>query len=56
MAAKVKKATGVDAQLIRSSGGVFEVAVDGVVVHSKKASGDFPDEDGLVRAIGSKAH
>jgi len=51
LAAKIKKALSVESELIRSSGGVFEVEVDGALVYSKKATGDFPDEDKLVKAI-----
>jgi len=43
MAAEVK--------LIESSGGVFEVEVDGNLVYSKKRTGQFPDEAGLVEKI-----
>jgi len=41
----------VDAELIRSSGGVFEVAVDGKLVFSKKATGRFPEEEPLFEKI-----
>jgi selT/selW/selH-like putative selenoprotein len=37
-------------QLIQSSGGVFEVERNGVLIYSKQASGRFP-EDGEVIAI-----
>jgi selenoprotein W-related protein len=37
--------------LVPSSGGVFEVMVDGNVVHSKKATNEFPTEDAVVAAI-----
>ena len=42
-----------DAQLIKSSGGVFEVVVDNSLVYSKKATGEFPDEAKLVEQISS---
>jgi selT/selW/selH-like putative selenoprotein len=51
LAARIKAALGVDSQLVRSSGGVFEVTVDGATVHSKKATGQFPAEDAVVRDI-----
>jgi selT/selW/selH-like putative selenoprotein len=38
--------------LTASSGGVFEVMVDGVLVHSKRQTGLFPDEDVLLARIG----
>lgn len=37
--------------MIKSSGGVFEVVIDGELVYSKKATGDFPDEMQLVKKI-----
>ena len=37
--------------MIESSGGVFEVKVDGVLVHSKKQTGEFPDEASLVEKM-----
>jgi predicted Rdx family selenoprotein len=40
-------------ELIKGSGGIFEVAVEGVVV-AKKALGQFPDEKAIVDAV-SKA-
>jgi selT/selW/selH-like putative selenoprotein len=39
--------------LLASSGGVFEVTVDGKLVYSKRATGDFPDAQKLVDSIGS---
>jgi len=40
-----------EVELIKSSGGVFEVLVDGELVYSKKATGDFPDEAQLMKQI-----
>ena len=37
--------------MIRSSGGVFEVTADGKLVYSKRATGEFPDEDALVKRL-----
>ena len=38
-------------KLIPSSGGVFEVIVNGQKIHSKVATGEFPDADMLVRKV-----
>jgi selT/selW/selH-like putative selenoprotein len=38
-------------ELIKSSGGVFEVVIDGVLVYSKKKTGEFPDEVQLVKQV-----
>jgi selT/selW/selH-like putative selenoprotein len=42
-----------EVRLIESSGGVFEVVVDGRLAWSKKASGEFPDEARLVQRLRS---
>jgi selT/selW/selH-like putative selenoprotein len=39
---------------VPSGGGVFEVSVNGVKVHSKQETGDFPDFDAVVAAIKKK--
>lgn len=41
------------AELIKGSNGIFEIAVDGVVV-AKKSFGQFPDDKTIVDAV-SKA-
>jgi len=40
-----------EVKLVKSSGGVFEVTVDGVLVYSKKATGAFPEEWPLIKEI-----
>ena len=55
MAAEIKRATGVESQLIRSSGGVFEVTVDGDLIFSKKAAGHFPEESAILKAIARRS-
>jgi len=40
-----------DVELIASGGGVFEVVVEGLLVYSKKATGDFPDEEKLLAGL-----
>ena len=49
LAALLKKHCNNDVELIPSTGGVFEVVVDGVLVYSKKKTGEFPDEQQLVK-------
>lgn len=41
----------VEADLIKGSGGIFEVAVDGIVV-SKKTFFGFPSEDDITQTVG----
>ncbi|MCD6186584.1 MAG: Rdx family protein [Desulfuromusa sp.] len=42
----------VKVELIPSSGGVFEVIVDGKLIYSKKATGVFPDELTIMGMLG----
>ncbi|PLX91497.1 MAG: hypothetical protein C0620_11170 [Desulfuromonas sp.] len=51
MAAKLKQHFGVETKLIASSGGVFEVTVDGDTIYSKKQTGQFPDEERLIASL-----
>ena len=38
-------------KLVPSSGGVFEVSVNGRKIHSKAQTGEFPDFDALLKTI-----
>jgi len=42
---------GVKPKLIKSSGGVFEVVVDGRKIFSKKEQGRFPEKEEIFKAI-----
>jgi selenoprotein W-related protein len=35
-----------------SSGGVFEVTVNDALIHSKKESDQFPDEETIIKRVG----
>ncbi len=39
--------------LVPSSGGVFEVTVNGKKIHSKKQSGQFPDPEAMLKTVRS---
>jgi len=45
---------GINPKLIRSSGGVFEVVLEGELLWSKKGTGSFPPEESLLAAIKKK--
>jgi selenoprotein W-related protein len=47
----LKKHCKIEVELIKSGGGVFEVMVDGELIYSKKATGNFPDEAQLLKQI-----
>ena len=52
MKAKLEKEfPGVDVELIKSSGGAFEVVADGKKIFSKLDLGRFPDETEIVDAL-----
>ena len=51
LADMLKKHCKAEVELIKSNGGVFEVVVDGELIYSKKATGDFPDEAQLLKLI-----
>ena len=46
----LRERSGVEAVLVKGSGGIFEVAVDGRVVAKKTAFG-FPSNDEIVTAV-----
>jgi selT/selW/selH-like putative selenoprotein len=48
LAAEIKKALGVDSQLVRGGGGIFDVTVDNKRIFSKKEEGRFPNEKEIV--------
>jgi len=51
LAERIREAMPAEVRLIESSGGVFEVVVDGALAYSKKQTGEFPDEAQLVEKI-----
>ena len=38
-----------------SGGGVFEITVDGVLIYSKKVTGEFPKDEDIVRQLAERA-
>ena len=51
MAAEIKKERGIDAKLIKGSGGVFEVMLDGKLIFSKKSLGRFPENSEILEMV-----
>jgi selT/selW/selH-like putative selenoprotein len=47
----LEKSPGTDVQLRKSSGGVFEIRVDGQLRYSKKASGRFPTPEEVLGTV-----
>ena len=52
LAEEIKNKYHIDATLIKSSGGVFEVRRDDVLVFSKKATGRFPEANEIFAKLG----
>ncbi len=52
MAAAIRDAKGVEAELVRGDDGVFDVVVDGRLVFSKHEAGRFPDPDEILAQLG----
>ena len=48
MAAEIKKELAIDSQLVRGSGGIFDVSVDNKRIFSKKEEGRFPSEKEII--------
>jgi len=51
LAAEIKKQLGVDSQVVRGSGGIFDVTVDNKRIFSKHDEGRFPTEKEIVDAL-----
>jgi selenoprotein W-related protein len=46
---------GLESKLVRGSGGIFEVSVDGEPIFSKKEEGRFPTEKEIVDKLRERA-
>jgi selenoprotein W-related protein len=58
LAEQLKEKFGVQSELVESSGGVFEVEIDGKLLFSKKRLGRFPDDgeiESLVKGVKGRA-
>ena len=53
LAAAIKNEIGISPKLIKSSGGVFEVAADGKLIFSKRSTGRFPDNNEMIQKLKS---
>ncbi len=42
--AEIKREFGIDSEVVRGSGGIFVVSIDGKAIFSKKEEGRFPTE------------
>ena len=51
MAAELKHTRAIEATIIKGSGGVFDVVVDGALIFSKKQLGRFPEPGEIVAKL-----
>jgi selenoprotein W-related protein len=51
LAADLRQAIGIDAQLVKGDAGVFDVVADGRLVFSKHREGRFPESGEILRAL-----
>jgi len=51
LAAEIKKELGVDSQLVRGGGGIFDVTVDSKRIFSKHDEGRFPSEKEIIEKL-----
>jgi selenoprotein W-related protein len=47
----IRKERGVEATLVRGSGGEFEVTLDGRLIFSKRAEGRFPEPEEVLAQL-----
>jgi selT/selW/selH-like putative selenoprotein len=55
LAATIKKELGIDSELQRKSGGIFDVYADGERIYSKYDTGTFPSEKELIEELKKRA-
>ncbi len=51
LAAEIRRARGIEPVIVKGSGGVFDVAVDGRVIFSKQQAGRYPEAAELLEQI-----
>ena len=47
----MKRELGLESELVRSGGGVFEIEIDGDLIFSKRKSGRFPEDGEIVKLL-----
>ena len=51
MADAIGRKFGIDTELIKGGGGIFDVKVDGDLIYSKHDTGRFPEHDEILERI-----
>jgi selT/selW/selH-like putative selenoprotein len=55
LAAEIKQALGIEAELVKGANGVFDVAADGALLFSRHRDGRFPEPAEVVTALRGKS-
>jgi selenoprotein W-related protein len=55
LAADIKRELKIETQLIKGSGGAFEVVVNGKLIYSKKETGRFPEHAEILGVLRSSS-
>jgi len=53
LAAAIEAETGIEAELVRGGGGIFDVTVDGERIFSKQSVGRFPEAPEILERLRS---
>ena len=51
MAEAIKNKLGVECELIKGGGGIFDVKADGDLIYSKQKTGRFPEEAEVIQPL-----
>ncbi|HEY4637277.1 MAG TPA: Rdx family protein [Burkholderiales bacterium] len=51
LAARIKQALGIEAELAKGANGIFDVACDGKLVFSKHRDQRYPEPEEIIRAL-----
>lgn len=51
MAAEIRQALGIEPELVKGAGGIFDIAADGKLVFSKHRAGRYPGTDEILQAL-----
>lgn len=51
LAAEIRQALGIEPELLKGAGGIFDVAADGKLVFSKHRAGRYPGSDEILQEL-----
>jgi selT/selW/selH-like putative selenoprotein len=54
LAAKIKQVTGLESSTRPGQSGQFDVSVDGKLIYSRFETGEFPEEEDIIKSLTGK--